>query len=226
MRITHALALTTALLATSACYVEIDGDGPDAWTGSLTLRYAFDDMTCEQAGLDRIALRLEGRRTQDVYTESVDCARFVDGILFEDLREDTYSVQIEGIDAMGNTIYALEDGAVVDVEAFIDQEYFYEVPAIGADLTVQWIFAGAGACGDVDALQVKLIDPEGYIYDDATCPCDFGGLTYEGIREGLWNISLDGLSASGRVLYRSPAQNIAIIPDAHNNYTIDLDFRQ
>ncbi len=226
MRITQALVLTTALLGTTACHFEVvDGPAPDAWTGALTLRYAFDSQTCEQAGLDRIILRLEGQDTYEVYSESVDCSRFVDGILLEDLPEDTYLVQIDGVDAMGNTVYQLQDGVTVDVAAFVHQEYFFEVAVLGGELTVQWSFEGFGQCGEVDALRVKLRDPEGFIYEDATYPCEFGGVTYEGLEEGLWNLGLEGLSASGRVLYRSPAQNIAIIQGAHNDYNINLDSR-
>lgn len=225
MRTLQALAVTTALFATSGCYLEVVDDGPSypSFTrGDLTLRYAFDGRTCQQAGVDRIALRLDGTRTSEVYRDNVACDAFVHGITIEDLREDTYQVSIEARDTYGTLLYSLASARQVEVIAGVHQEYDVALSSPGGTLTVYWTFDGFGGCGTVHQLRVQLVDPDGFIFDDADYSCDFGGVSYDGLSEGLWNLRLDGIAMDGRVLFRSEPRNLVVIRGANNDYTVDL----
>ncbi len=226
MRSLHALALTTALLGTSACYVEVvDNDGPPshAWTGDLTLRYDFDGLRCDEAGVHRIAIRLDGRRTGEVYRDNIDCDDYAHGVTIEYLSEDSYDVSLEGRDAQGVLLYALESSTAVQVVAGAHQEYDLRIVSQGSGLTLYWTFEGLGSCGIVDEVQVQLTDPDGFIFDDSRYPCEYGGVSYDAMMEGLWALDIDGVAADGRVHYRAAPRNLVIIEGANNDYTIDLD---
>lgn len=222
MRTAHALALSLPLLVGTGCYLEID-DGPVGYrTGDLTLRYSFGGAYCLDAGVHRIAVRLEGQRRGEVYRDSFSCARYEDGVTFEGLREDTYDVEIEGRDANGGLLYLLDSGRSVEVIWGSHQEYDVEVPDTGGALGVYWTFDGEGRCGEVYDVRVELYDSDGFVYDDALYPCDYGGVIYDVLAHGVWTVYLDGLDAMGRSVYRSGSRNVVVIRGAQNDYTIDL----
>jgi hypothetical protein len=221
MRTPLATAVTAIALLSSACYVELHDDLPDGYRGDLTVRYTFDGLRCDDAGVHRIAVRLDGESYGETYRDEVSCSAFTWGITFEDLREDTYRVHIEGRDAMGAVLYQADD-VRVDVRWGTHQEYTVEVPGAGGSLTLYWTLDGAGSCGAVDDVRVTLKDPDGFIYDDARYPCSYGGVVYDGLIEGLWRLSLDGLAADGRLLATAGPQNVVVIGSADNVYTLDL----
>lgn len=223
MRNTHALALALPLAFATGCYVEVhDTDPPGYRTGDLTLRYDFEGRSCLSAGVHRISVRLDGLDHGEVLRDSFDCARYEAGVTFEGLREDTYEVRIEGRDVSGALVYSLEEPRLVDVVWASHREYDVAVPGTGGALTLYWTFEGWGGCGEVDELRVRLTDPDGYVYDDARYACDFGGVTYDVLAHGIWQVSLDGLDRFGRVLYRAGPRNVVVIGGASNEYTIDL----
>lgn len=222
MRHSQLLALVLPVALTSACYVEVhDDDFPGYRTGDLTLRYDFDGRSCTNAGVDRISVRLDGRDHGEVIRDSFDCALYEVGVTFEGLREDTYSVSIEARDLSGAVLYSLE-GRSVDVDWGTHQEYDLDVGGTGGSLTLYWTFEGWDGCPDVDELRIQLIDPDGFVYDEAGYACDFGGVTYDGLSHGVWRIGMDGLDRFGRVLYRAAPRNLVVIRGADNVYTVDL----
>lgn len=221
MRTSLVVAVTAFALTGSACYVELN-DSPDFDRGDITLRYRFDGQRCDDAGVHRISVRLDGERYGETYRDDVSCAGFTWGITLEDLREDTYRVQIEGRDAMGTVLYRVQ-GTRVEVRWATHQEYDVEVPSAGGSLTVHWTFEGSGSCGAVADVRVTLEDPDGFVYDDARYPCGYGGVVYDGLIQGLWRLSLDGLDGMGRLISAAGPQNVVVIGSADNIYTLDLD---
>ena len=220
MRTSLALAATAFALTGSACYVELN-DPYDADRGDLTLRYRFDGLRCDDAGVHRISVRLDGERYGETYRDDVSCAGFAWGITLEDLQQDTYRVQIEGRDAMGTVLYRVQ-GARVEVRWATHQEYDVEVPSAGGSLTLYWTFDGSGACGAVQDVRVTLEDPDGFVYDDARYLCEYGGVAYDGLIQGLWRLTLDGLDGMDRLVATAGPQNVVVIGAADNIYTLDL----
>lgn len=107
--------------------------------------------------------------------------------------------------------------------AIVVSEEPYEPPPIRTgDLGLYWTFDGFGGCGVVEEVRVTLLDPDGFIYDDALYDCDYEGVVYEDLDEGFWSVDLDGIDRYGRVQYRSGPQTVDVIGEAHNDYTIDL----
>lgn len=107
--------------------------------------------------------------------------------------------------------------------AIVVSEEPYDPPPISrGDLGLYWTFDGFGACGGVEDVRVTLVDPDGFVYDDALYPCDYEGVVYEELDEGFWSVELDGIDRYGRVQYRSGVQTVDIIGNANNDYTIDL----
>lgn len=221
MRIPAITAILTAALGSSACYVTVDDTRPHARTGDLTLRYSFDGRDCIAAGVDRIAIDVRGIVSRDRYTDTLSCSSFVDGVTIENLIEDEYEVTIEGRTFSGDLLYSL-DRRTIGVVAYTHQEYDFDLFGSTGSLTVYWTFDGYGDCGMVDDVRVRLIDPEGFVYDDARYNCEYGGIVYDVLSSGRWRITLEGMSFGGRVLYRMADHDIEVIPSASNEYTIDL----
>ncbi|MCA9551918.1 MAG: hypothetical protein KC933_17905 [Myxococcales bacterium] len=221
MRTSLALAATAITLSTSACYLEIHDEFPDGLRGDLTLRYDFEGKRCDDAGVSRIRVQLTGQRFGERYDDDYSCSGYAWGVTFENLREDTYTVLIEGRDGMGSVLYQ-SNNQEVEVYGGTHQEYTLRAYSAGGALTLYWTFDGTGSCGAVDEVRVTLTDPDGFIYDDARYPCSYGGVVYDDLVEGLWRLGLDGLADDGRLLYAADPQNVVVIGAADNIYTIDL----
>lgn len=212
------LSALAATALSSACYIDVDNDDHRR-TGSLTLQYSFGGLDCTSAGVDRIDIRVIGSR--DDYVDTLRCRAFERGVTIDGLLEGTYDVSIEGRSYDGDVIYAL-DTASVRVRGFTSQSYDVDVPDVSGALTIYWTFAGSGRCGEVFDLRVLLVDPDGFVYDDDTYDCEFGGITYDVLPSGRWRLSLDALDSRGRVVYRASDLDLRVLARSSNEYTVDL----
>ncbi len=222
MRFAKLTALLVPAITASACYIDIEDPYYTTDYGDITLQYSFDGQSCDRAGVDRIMISLSGRSTGDFYSDNLACNRF-DELTLDHMSEDTYDVTIEGRDRSGALLYSLERR--IDVDAFRHQSYNLDVPAVmGAfsELSLYWTFEGFGDCLDVSDVRIQLWGPRGTLYEDTTYPCDFGGVLYESVQPGLWSVTLEGLSPSGRSLYVASDRNLDIFAGSNNSYTIDL----
>ena len=222
------LALMTFLtvpLAT-ACVVVSESDdrprNPRLERGDVTIELLFEGRLCDVAGVDVIDVDVQGRTEGDRYSDSLDCQTFRDGLVIEDLIVDRYDVTLQGRNTAGDLLYSTDNPSMIVVNPGVTR-VSVDAAGLGGDLTVYWTFEGQGSCGPVNELRVTLRDPSGFIYDDALYPCDFGGVTYEFVTDGLWNMDVDGLDASGRLMYQTFDRGLVVIRNANNEYTLDLD---
>ena len=216
------LVTTTALAALAGCYVEVYDDPTVPFdAGDVTLRYTFDGLDCRDAGVHRIAIRLEGDRSFETYSDSVRCQTHAYGATFEDIREDTYRVRLDAYDVSGNLIYTLDD-AYVDVRYAQHREYDLDLKGQGGTLTILWTFDGFTDCGMVADLRVTLEDQDGLLLDDGYYYCDAEGVIYDALPHGLYRVSLAAYGAGGGLLSRYGPWNVVVIQGADNQYTLDL----
>ena len=212
------------LVIGTGCQVYVD-DGPRTRLGDLTIRYTFDHADCDQAGVDRIRVDIRGIDEGDGYFDTVSCSSYRFGITIENLREDRYEVTVEGLSRQGDVLYSNPTTDVVDVFRGEEHEYTIATIGVGGALRVFWTFDGSGFCGAVTEIRVTAVDPDGVLFDDARYPCDFEGVEYSSVQDGLWTVSMDALDDTGRILYQTRDRGVVVIRGADNSYTLDLDPR-
>ncbi len=224
-----ALASLIPLALSSACVVVTDDDRrnpPPPSTidhGTLTVEFNFEGRLCDVAGVDIIDVDVIGQTMGDAYRDSLNCQNYRDGLVIEDLRVDDYEVSVTGKSNAGDVLYETETFSVVRVGPTANNLITVDALGLGGDLTVYWTFEGRGLCGDIFDVRVTTRDPDGFIYDDALYPCDFGGVVYEHVIDGLWTVDVDALDDTGRLLYQTYDRGVVVIRNANNDYTLDLD---
>ena len=205
-----------------AVYLDEHDDDRRRQLGDLTIRYTFDRADCEQAGVDRIRIDIDGQDRGDSFFDEVDCSAFFFGITIENLLEDRYRVTVEGLSRQGDILFSSEGTRFVDVVGGGHREYTIATVGTGGQLRVFWTFGGSGECGVVNQVRVTVVDPNGVLFDDARYPCSYSGVEYGSVQEGLWTVSLDGLDDVERILYQTQDRGVVVIRGADNSYTLDL----
>jgi hypothetical protein len=113
-------------------------------------------------------------------------------------------------------------GCFIAVEE--DDDFVDPIPVARGDLAVSWTFDGYYDCGSVEEVQITLIDPDGFIYDESRYSCAVEGIVYEEVDEGWWSIDLVALDRYDRILYGGGA-DLFVNGNAFNEYDIDLSWR-
>ncbi|RMG19353.1 MAG: hypothetical protein D6729_05515 [Deltaproteobacteria bacterium] len=208
------LVATLVALAFSGCICVVQS------TGDLVVFYRFGGQTCDAAGVDRIVLDVEGTGgTNDSAQQEVDCATFPEGVRFKNLRLGTYTVTVEGW--AGTELRYQQTFTGIEVKPG-DNEYDLDVAANFGTLKLFWTFAGSGQCGQVQDVRVMVTGPDLLLFDDARYPCSGQGVTYDFAPAGTYHVEMDGIDATGRIIYRSSVYEAEVIAGQVNEYVIDL----
>lgn len=213
---TFRLAVVLVAVAGGSCICVVSPGRAD-----LTIFYTFDEMRCDDAGVDRIRVSLNGIDVDDGSVQEADCSTFSDGITVHALRPGRYDVDVEGIDFTGEVIYA-SYGLTMRVVDTASNEYDIDVPYLTGQLTLYWTFQGDPACLEVQEVRVTAVDPAGFVWDDSRYPCDFAGIIYDDVPAGVWSVTLDGIDATDRVVYSATDAAVTVFAGRTNEYTVDL----
>ena len=212
----YRLAALLVAVASGSCICVVTSS-----TSDLTILYTFDGLTCNNAGVEVIAVSVAGVDVDDGAYYEVDCTRFSEGLTISDLRTGSYDVDIEALDFRNVVIYA-RYGVPIEVDEDVGNRYDIDVPSLKGQLTLYWTFEGSDQCLDVVDVHVTAVDPAGLVYDDSDYACDTVGVIYDDAYAGVWSISMDGIDSANRILYTARNQAVTVRPNASNEYTIDL----
>ncbi|MFT4622214.1 MAG: hypothetical protein ACI8PZ_000870 [Myxococcota bacterium] len=189
--------IIVAVVALGACttYV-VDGDSPSSQEpGDLEFTWRVGTSDCSEAGLDRVALFLDGEEAAEF-----DCE---DGFgAIERLDPGRYTARLVGRDTNGWGRYAADLGDV-EVESSVATALPTAVlGALPGSIVVTWYFENARMCGanGVSDVEVTLFDDE-YVVESQAVPCDSGILAFEGVRAGEYQLNVMGREADGRAVY-------------------------
>ena len=226
MKRTFSTALVLVAAATAAgCYIDLDDDDvfDNDGLGDITIEYTFDGLLCDQVGVQRIRLSLEGQRRGDTFFDTLDCAGFRDGVIVYDLLDDDYTLVLEGLGSGSTLLYSMEQPRTVTVYDDGGSYVTVALRSITGDLTVNWAFPGNAPCGEVTFVDVRLREPTGVVYDDSQYDCTFGGVEYNQIPPGLWTVQMTAVDSADREVYRLSERVIEVVEGAFNEYTLVLN---
>ena len=182
------------LLALGGCTTVVYEDQP-AETGDLEVTWRVGVTNCIEAGLDEVALMLDG--------EEVASFACTDGYgAVERLPAGRYAVRLVGRDANGWARYDATPGTVrveADVATAVPMVVLGALPG---DIVVTWYFDNGRMCGanGVADAEVTLFDSE-YVVDSRLVPCDSGMLPLEGLRSGAYQVNVMGRDAQGGAVF-------------------------
>lgn len=173
---------------------------------------------CSQAGVSEVRATLYDSAGGLVSDDYYPCTQ---GGVEWDLEPGTYEIVLNGIDADGYVLYAGD--AWVDVELGQNNVYEVDLVSMVGDLTIYWTFNDSTSCGSVDRVRVHLYDPWDDLYDEGSFDCTDTGVIYDNVEAGEWMVVLEGLNASGQIIYNNGGGDLLDVEAGVNNeYYVDL----
>ena len=222
-RIIPAAVLLGVASMAAGCYIDVDGDLYSDGYGDVTIDYTFDGLQCDQAGVDRIRIALEGRTFGDAFYDTVRCAGFRDGVVVYDMFADEYDLYVDGLARDGSVLYASNRPTFVRVRDNASNFASVNLGYAAADLALTWSFPGNTQCSEVAVVAVTLRDPDGFIYDDSRYPCGLGRVEYGGVLPGQWSVEMRAFDASDGLVFRLRESVFRVVDQSFNEYSFVLN---
>ncbi len=226
------LALAVTVIVGGGCVIVAEG-GTEGDRAELTVFYTFEGKIlesaddCEDLGIATIKVDVEGVNVNDGISKEKQCGVFYQGMTISDLMVGDYDVMVKGKDSSGIIIFGMPSSREVRVRSG-GGEVDVDAEALFGSLTVYWSsfdgVAGSGRCSaaEVEDVRAVLYSPDGSLALDEVFDCTYGGIVWDYLSPGEWEIVLNGLDDDGNTVYAGEA---FVLVEAGEKlvYEVDLD---
>lgn len=166
-------------------------------TGQVEVSWQVGPSGCEASGVTEVDVEVGG--VGGTYDCGADRATLT-------VPAGTHILSLSGIDAGGVARYGGETPVTV-IGGQTSRVPTVVLGALPAAVTASWYFDNGRLCSQngVEQIDMTVFD-EDFIEDTSVAPCDSGELTIDGLRSGVFVISLVGRDASQQITFQGETQ--------------------